>query len=276
MEFARSPLWLGTMLLLVLAEASWRLASRRGYDGRAALTTLGLMIGNIPFAVLNTLVVGSIFSLAARLTPLHWPASHWPTWVAGFVAVEFAYYWFHRASHRIRWMWATHSVHHSAEQMTLLASLRLGWTNLFSAGWLVYLPLVLLGLPPFVLVALLTLNLRYQFFLHTEAVGRLGPAEWVFNTPAHHRLHHASNEAYVDRNYGGILIVFDRLFGTLAIERTHEPIRYGLAHRPPTRNPVKLAFREWAGIFVDAFAARTPGSLARSLFAPPGNLRNPK
>lgn len=269
MEFGRSPYWLGTMLLLVLAEAGWRLASRRGYDGRAALTTLGLVLGNIPFALLNSAVVGSIFLGAANVTPLHWPASHWMTWVAGFFAVEFAYYWFHRANHRIRWMWATHSVHHSAEQMTLLASLRLGWTNLFSAGWLVYLPLVLLGMPPFVLVTLLTLNLRYQFFLHTEAVGRLGPLEWVFNTPAHHRLHHASNDVYVDKNYGGMLILFDRMFGTLALERPGEPIRYGLAHRAPTGNPLRLAFREWVIVLGEARAARGLRAKAVALLAMP-------
>lgn len=269
MEFARSPLWLGTMLLLVLAEAGWRFAKRRGYDGRAALTTLGLVLGNIPFALLNTIVVGSAVTAAARLTPLHWPVSHWLTWVAGFFAVEFAYYWFHRASHRIRWMWATHSVHHSAEQFTLLAALRLGWTNLFSAGWLVYLPLVLLGLPPFVLIALLTLNLRYQFFLHTEAVGRLGPLEWVFNTPAHHRLHHASNHAYIDRNYGGMLILFDRLFGTIAREQADEPIRYGLAHRAPTWNPLRLAFREWGIMLRDARTARGLRAKAIAMLAMP-------
>jgi len=276
MEFGRSPLWLGTMMLLVLAEASWRLAKGRGYDGRAALTTLGLMLGNVPFALLNTVVVGSIFLAAAELAPFQLPTGEWSTWAIGFVAVEFAYYWFHRASHRIRWMWATHSVHHSAEQITLLASLRLGWTNLFSAGWLVYLPLILLGLPPFVLAALLTFNLRYQFFLHTEAVGRLGPLEWILNTPAHHRLHHASNAPYIDRNYGGVLILFDRLFGTIAVEQSNEPIRYGLSHRPPTRNPLRLVFREWAGMMADALTARTPGALARALFSPPGNLRNPK
>ncbi|WP_157221145.1 sterol desaturase family protein [Flavisphingomonas formosensis] len=269
MEFARSPLWLGTILLLALAEAGWRLVKRRGYDGRAALTTLGLVLGNIPFAALNTVVVGSVFMAAARLTPLHSPASQWETWAAGLLAVEFAYYWFHRASHRIRWMWATHSVHHSAEQFTLLASLRLGWTNLFSAGWLIYLPLVLLGLPPFVLVALLTLNLRYQFFLHTEAVGRLGPLEWVFNTPMHHRLHHASNDAYIDRNYGGMLILFDRLFGTLAREQRGEPIRYGLAHRPVIANPIRLAFGEWAMMLVELRRERGLRAKAAALVAMP-------
>ncbi|BAI97380.1 sterol desaturase [Sphingobium sp. TA15] len=269
MEVTRSALWLGTMLLLVLAEAGWRLASRRGYDGAAAFTTLWLVLGNIPFAALNAGVVGSVFMAAARRTPLDWPVNHWGTWAAGFIAVEFAYYWFHRASHRVRWMWATHSVHHSAEQFTLLASLRLGWTNLFSAGWLVYLPLVLLGLPPFVLVALLTLNLRYQFFLHTEAVGRLGPFEWLFNTPTHHRLHHASNHAYIDKNYGGVLILFDRLFGTLAREQSSKAIRYGLAHRPSTANPVWLVCREWAIMLAEARHARGLRAKITALVAMP-------
>lgn len=241
----RSPLWLGFIAALVVAEALWRLRSGRGYDPRTALTTLGVVVGNIPFGLLNGLVLAGIFGLAWDHALVRLPLADWRTWAAGFLAVEFAYYWFHRASHRIRWMWATHSVHHSAEQMTLLSSLRLGWTNLFSAGWIVYVPLVLAGFDPLVVFALLAFNLRYQFFLHTEAAGRLGPVEWVFNTPTHHRLHHASNPAYIDRNYGGVLIVFDRLFGTLAREVEGEPIRYGLAHRAPTANPLTLAFREW-------------------------------
>lgn len=274
MNVERSPLWLAAMLALVLAEAGWRLACGRGYDGRAALTTLGLVLGNLPFAALNAGLLSLMFGAVWAAAPVHWPADDWATWAGGFLAVEFAYYWFHRASHRIRWIWASHSVHHSAEQMTMLASLRLGWTNLFSAGWVFYMPLIFAGLPPFVLVALLAFNLRYQFFLHTEAVGRLGPIEWLLNTPAHHRLHHASNPAYIDRNYGGVLIVFDRLFGTLAEERPGESIRYGLAHRLATANPLRLAFREWAMMLDDAWRARGWRAKARALFAPPGTTES--
>jgi sterol desaturase/sphingolipid hydroxylase (fatty acid hydroxylase superfamily) len=270
MAIERSPAWLAAMLVLVLAEAGWRLARGRGYDGRAALTTLCLVAGNIPFAAFNVLIISAVFGLATQIAPVHWPIGDWRTWATGFVAVEFAYYWFHRANHRVRWLWASHSVHHSAEQMTLLASLRLGWTNLFSAGWAFYVPLILLGFPPLVVVALLAFDLRYQFFLHTEAVGKLGPIEWIFNTPAHHRLHHASNNAYIDRNYGGVLIVFDRMFGTLATERPDEPIRYGLAHRTPTANPIRIAFREWGAMLADARRARSLRALGRALFAPPG------
>lgn len=269
MNVERSPLWLAAMLALVLAETGWRLARGRGYDGRAALTTLGLVLGNLPFAAMNAAVLSLVFGAVWAEAPVHWPADHWATWAGGFLAVEFAYYWFHRASHRIRWIWASHSVHHSAEQMTLLASLRLGWTNLFSVGWVFYMPLIFAGLPPFVLVALLALNLRYQFFLHTEAVAGLGPIEWVFNTPAHHRLHHASNDAYIDKNFGGVLILFDRLFGSFAHEQAGEPIRYGLAHRPATANPIRLAFREWAMMLSEARGAWGWRAKAAALFAMP-------
>ncbi len=268
---ARSPVWLTTMGLLVIAELIWRRRTARGYDRRAALSTLGLVAGGIPFAALNAVVLGSLFAAAWRWAPIRLPLDDWRTWAIGFFAVEFAYYWFHRASHRVRWLWASHAVHHSAEQMTLLSSLRLGWTNLLSAGWIFYLPLVLAGFDPRLVVGLLAFNLRYQFFLHTEAVGRLGPIEWLFNTPAHHRLHHASNTPYLDRNYGGVLIVFDRLFGTLGVERADEPFRYGLADRAPTANPFALAFREWGFMFRDAWRAKGFRHRLRALIGPPGS-----
>lgn len=265
----RSPVWLVAMAALILAELAWRLGRTRGYDGRAAMTTLGLVAGGLPFAALNALVLGALFEAAARLAPYQFSLSDWRTWALGFVLVEFAYYWFHRASHRIRWMWASHAVHHSAEQLTLLSSFRLGWTNLFSAGWIFYVPLVFLGIPPLAIFGLLAANLRYQFFLHTEAVGKLGPIEWVLNTPAHHRLHHASNDCYIDRNYGGVIIVFDRLFGTLARECDGVEVRYGLTHRPATYNVPLVALREWREMFRDAAHARSLGQGARCLFGPP-------
>lgn len=269
MAYERSPIWLAAMVVLVLAEVAWRLGRHRGYDGRAALTTLGLVAGSLPFAALNAFVLSKVFSAVWEVAPFKLPIDDWRVWAAGFVMVEFAYYWFHRASHRIRWMWASHAVHHSAEQLTLLSSFRLGWTNLFSASWLFYVPLVLLGLPPIMVFALLAANLRYQFFLHTEAIGRLGPLEWVFNTPAHHRLHHASNDCYIDRNYGGVLIVFDRFFGTLARERPGEVIRYGLAHRSPSNNVLVVALREWVEMVRAVRRVRGARAIARTLIGPP-------
>ncbi|MBN8815252.1 MAG: SDR family NAD(P)-dependent oxidoreductase [Sphingomonas sp.] len=240
--------------------------------GGAALTTLGLVAGNVPAAAINGLILGGLYALAWKVAPIHLPADDWKVWALGFVAVEFAYYWFHRASHRIRWLWATHAVHHSAEQMTLLSSLRLGWTNLLSAGWIFYLPLILVGFDPRLVVVLLAFNLRYQFFLHTEARISLGSLEWLLNSPSHHHcVHHGRNDAYLDRNYGGVLIVFDRLFGTFRAEREEDPVEFGLKDRPPVTNPFKLVWREWSDVFG---AMRTAGNVRGAIgvaISPPGS-----
>jgi sterol desaturase/sphingolipid hydroxylase (fatty acid hydroxylase superfamily) len=161
-------------------------------------------------------------------------------------------------------------VHHTPEQITLLSALRLGWTNLFSLGWLFYLPLVLAGFDPRMVAVLLAFDLNYQFFLHTEAVGRLGPLEWIFNTPAHHRVHHGSNPAYLDCNYGGVLIVFDRLFGTYIAERVDVPCRYGLVTPVTTYNPIRINFDPWIGLAKDLASARSIREVWMFLFGPPG------
>ncbi|WP_336966103.1 sterol desaturase family protein [Sphingobium aquiterrae] len=250
-----SPLFLAVALAAILAELVWRLRSGRGYDGRAALTTLGLVVGNIAASAINGVALGAIFGGVWAMVPHRFPVDRWQNWALGFLAVECAYYGFHRASHEIRWLWASHSVHHSAEQLTFLASLRLGWTSLLSLGWLCYLPLIAIGFDPRIVTVLLAINLNYQFFLHSEAIPKLGPLEWVLNTPHHHRAHHASNPELLDRNYGGMLIVWDRLLGTIAPE-SDSPRRYGLAGKERESHPVRLAFREWRAMLGDLAAAR--------------------
>lgn len=266
----RSPAWLAVVFGLVFVEIVWRVRSGRGYDRRNALTTLGLAAGNIPAAFLNGVVIGAVFAAVWKFAPIHLPLDDWKTWLAGFFAVEFAYYWFHRASHRVRWLWATHAVHHSPEEMTLLSSLRLGWTNLLSAGWVFYMPLVFVGFDPRLVALLLALDLRYQFFLHTEAKLSFGPLEWLLNTPSHHRAHHGRNEAYLDSNYGGVVIIFDRLFGTFRAERAEEPAVFGLKGRAPETNAVRLAFREWRDLFKDMKRAQGLRYAARIALSPPG------
>lgn len=244
--FAQYPALLPLVLLAVLAEMVWRRRiARRGYDFAAAAASLGIAAGGFVLKPVTGAAIALVYTAAWEATPLRLPVDDWRTWAAGFLAVEFAYYWSHRWNHEVRWFWATHAVHHSASELTLPAAVRLGWTNLISGGWLVFLPVVLVGFPPLVLGALLAGNLAWQFFLHTEAIGRLGPLEWVLNTPAHHRVHHACNPAYLDRNYGGVLIVFDRLFGTFQAELAGERPRYGLVHAPASNNPVTIALHEW-------------------------------
>ena len=269
-HLGRSPSLALVMLVFVLAEVLWRTrVAHRGYNVAGAMASLGIGVGNVLISGIQAVLLGALFLAASRLAPVHWPLADWRTWAVGFFAVEFVYYGFHRASHRVRWLWASHAVHHSPEEMTFLSAIRLGWTNLLSGGWLFQMPLILLGFDPRLVFGLLAINLHYQFFLHTESIGRLGPLEWVLNTPAHHRVHHASNSAYLDRNFGGILIVFDRLFGTFAGERMDDPPRYGLVHPFGTHNPFKIAFGEWRRLARDLVAARGLRSALRVALGPP-------
>ena len=186
-----------------------------------------------------------------------------------FLLSEFVYYWFHRCSHEVRWMWASHCVHHSSTHLNLSAAYRLGWTDLISGDWLFFLLPMFLGFQPLVVVAMMGANLSFQFFLHTEAIRSLGPLEWVLNTPAHHRVHHASNAQCLDKNYGGVLIIYDRVFGTFARAPADEPLRYGLLAKAPTYNPVRILFREWLDIARDLLHARSPAAVWRAVSGRP-------
>jgi sterol desaturase/sphingolipid hydroxylase (fatty acid hydroxylase superfamily) len=177
-------------------------------------------------------------TLFAGIAPFHLPRNGW-TFLATFILADFLYYWHHRIMHEWRFFWAFHEVHHSATRLNLTASYRLNW---FSGliGIFFYLPLVLLGFPPLFIVASIGLGLLYQFFQHTEAVGKLGFLEGILNTPSAHRVHHASNQPYLDKNYGGVLMIWDRLFGTYAEER--EPCVYGITTGFVSHNPFTLIF----------------------------------
>lgn len=272
----RSPVLLLLVLTLILAEALWRTRiAKRGYDGGAALASLGVAAGNMLLKPLTGGVIAAALMGVYGLTPLRLPLDDWRVWAAAFIGVEFSYYWFHRWSHEVRWLWASHAVHHTPNEFTLPAAVRLGWTNLFSGGWLVFAPLVLLGFHPAMIGALLAANLAYQFFLHTEAVGRLGPLEWVLNAPAHHRVHHASNPAYLDKNYGGVVIVFDRLFGTFAEARADEPPRYGLVHSLKSKNPFVISLHEWGRMLRDARRAGSARAALAALWRMPPPEKEP-
>jgi sterol desaturase/sphingolipid hydroxylase (fatty acid hydroxylase superfamily) len=172
-----------------------------------------------------------------------------------FLAEEFAYYWLHRCGHEIRWLWASHSVHHSPTTITFSGAYRLSITGPITGLFLFFVPLFILGFSPIAVAGMFGFNLVYQFWLHTDYIPKLGWFEYIFNTPSHHRVHHATNPAYIDRNYGGVLIIYDRLFGTFAAENSAEPITYGLLHKEPTLNPLKLFFQEWAALFRDVAGA---------------------
>ena len=225
----------------------------RGYDVRDTATSMSMGMGNLVINLGWKLVVVAIYSAVYELTPLRVPSDTWWAWVLLFFADDAAYYWFHRVSHEVRVFWASHVVHHSSQHYNLSTALRQTWVPMtYFPFWL---PLALIGIKPWMIVLQQSISLVYQFGIHTERVGRLWrPLEFVFNTPSHHRVHHGSNQMYLDRNYAGILIIWDRLFGTFQGES--EPVRYGLTTNLTTHHPVRVAFHEYAAIGHDLREAR--------------------
>jgi sterol desaturase/sphingolipid hydroxylase (fatty acid hydroxylase superfamily) len=186
------------------------------------------------------------------------------------IAQDFCYYWFHRASHRVRWMWAAHVVHHSSENMNFSTAFRQSLMYPFAGMWVFWLPLVILGFDPNWVVFVVLLNLGLQFFVHTQAVKKLGPLEWLFNTPSHHRVHHGRNPQYIDKNYAGVLIIWDKLFGTFVPEE--ETVIYGITKPVNSFNPLKVTFSEWRDMFSEVTArGLTLLERFKILFAPPAS-----
>ena len=186
-----------------------------------------------------------------------------------FLLEDLTYYWFHRLSHERRFWWAAHVNHHSSQHYNLSTALRQTWTGGVAGTWALWLPLAFLGFPPAMIAIQKGISLVYQFWIHTEAIGKMPRwFEAVFNTPSHHRVHHARNPRYLDRNYAGVLIVWDKLFGTFQPELDEEPCRYGIVKNLGDFNILRVAFHEWAGMLGDV--ARHPRHALGYLFGPPG------
>ncbi|MDO6705917.1 sterol desaturase family protein [Photobacterium sp. 1_MG-2023] len=193
------------------------------------------------------------------------------TLLAAFLLQDFCYYWFHRASHHVNWLWASHIVHHSSQKMNFTTAFRQSLTYPISGMWLFWMPLILIGYPPETVVLVVGLNLGFQFFVHTRMIKRLGWLELMFNTPSHHRVHHARNPEYIDKNFAGVLIIWDKLFGTFVPENDQIVIRYGIREDFTGWHPLKATFHHWVHIF---HAALAPNQSIRArfyrLFGPPG------
>ncbi len=198
-----------------------------------------------------------------RLTTL---PNTWWVFVFAFVGVDFFYYWFHRGSHRVMLFWAAHAPHHSSEDFNFAVALRQGPLQPL-VSQLFYLPLALVGVPHPLFVTMATISLLYQFFIHTELVDKLGPLEWVLNTPSHHRVHHGCNAAYIDKNHGGIFIVWDRLFGTFVEETS--PAVYGTVTPARTWNPLRAVWLPFADIVTKWRYADSIVDVVRAVFGPP-------
>ncbi|MBM2886044.1 sterol desaturase family protein [Chromobacterium phragmitis] len=186
-----------------------------------------------------------------------------------FLGQDFLYYWFHRVSHRVRWLWAAHSVHHSSTRMNFTTAFRQSLMYPLAGMWAFWLPLAWLGFPPQQVVAVVLLNLAFQFFVHTQIVPKLGWLEYVFNTPSIHRTHHAKNPRYIDHNYAGVLVVWDRLFGTFVEERDSDPCEYGTVKPVSSFNPLWVSVVEWRDMLVEAWRADNWRDRLVSLLGPP-------
>ncbi|MEV6966670.1 sterol desaturase family protein [Hamadaea sp. NPDC051192] len=264
-------LWsIPAFILLTLLEAiSYRLHpddDELGYAAKDTATSLSMGLGSLGFDLLWGIVPALAYSAINLVTPLHVPIT-WQWVLVCLLAQDFFYYWSHRSHHVIRVLWASHVVHHSSRRFNLSTALRQPWTGFTS--WLFYLPMIALGVHPAVLAFCSSVNLVYQFWIHTERIDKLPrPLEFLLNTPSHHRVHHASQGGYLDRNFGGILIVWDRLFGSFAPE-IERPV-YGLTKNIGTYNPLRVAFHEYASIGRDLRAARTWRERLGRIFGGPG------
>lgn len=238
------------------------------FTARDTVTSLSMGAGAVAVGVVFRAAALLLYAwLFAYVAPWHLPADRWETWVGVILAIDLLWYAYHRMSHRIRLMWAAHQAHHNSNYFNTSTALRQKWNQWFET--LIWIPLPALGVPPWMVLAGFSINLIYQFFTHTESIGRLPrPIELVFNTPSHHRVHHGSDDLYLDRNYGGILIVWDRMFGTFQPE-AHRPT-YGLTTPLHTSNLITLQFHEYAAIVRDVRHSATWRARLGHVFGPPG------
>jgi sterol desaturase/sphingolipid hydroxylase (fatty acid hydroxylase superfamily) len=254
-------------LLLLTVEAVLAAIMRRDlYEVKDTAASLTMGIGNVIVGLFTKAMMFLLFTWLYKFRVMTLPNVWW-VWVVAFFADEFSYYWFHRTSHECRLFWASHVVHHSSQRYNLGTALRQTWTGSFY-GFVFWLWMPLVGFSPYVVFVMQALSLIYQFWIHTELVRSVGPLEGVLNTPSHHRVHHASNPQYIDRNHGGTLIIWDRLFGTYEPER--ERCEYGLTTNINTYNPFRIAFHEWIDIVRDVRAAKSWSDAVKFVFGRPG------
>lgn len=258
------------ILLILIEMIAWRVTGRGRYETRDSAASLLMGLGS----EIAPLLGGGAFVIAAFMAAYEFrimtiPNEWWAVLIC-FVLDDFRYYWWHRISHERRFFWASHVIHHSSQHYNLSTALRQTWTGTITGALFFKTPLVLLGFHPLMLAFVSALNLFYQFWIHTEMIGKMGWFEKLFNTPSHHRVHHATNPEYLDANYAGTLIIWDRLFGTFVEEDTSIDVKYGIIKNLKSFNPIVIAFNEWAGIGKDLLGARSLNDVAGYLFGAPG------
>jgi sterol desaturase/sphingolipid hydroxylase (fatty acid hydroxylase superfamily) len=266
------PWFIGMLFLELAVTRAGVMQERRmrgevlGYDRLDTRTSLLMGTGSMVVNGIWRIVEIAGLSAVAALSPLDLGHT-WVAWVVAMVGIDFMYYWDHRAGHEVRLLWAAHVVHHSSQRYNLSTALRQTWTGEYT--FLFFIPVVAVGVPVEIALAAWSLNLLYQFWIHTEAIGKLWRwFEFLFNTPSHHRVHHGAQSQYLDRNYGGVLIVWDRLFRTF--EPEGERVVYGLTKNITTYNPLKVATHELFAIARDVRSTRSWRARLGYVFRGPG------
>ncbi|WP_299367333.1 sterol desaturase family protein [Winogradskyella sp.] len=265
------PFFILAMALELYVTTRAQLKHVKGYEVKDAFASIAMGLGNVFLGFASKAIVLLVFFWIYDNYRLFEIPIVWWSFVLLFFADDFSYYWFHRISHECRLFWASHVVHHSSQHYNLSTALRQTWSGGFYT-FIFWLWLPLLGFHPAMIMLQMSISLLYQFWIHTEAIDKMPRwFEAIFNTPSHHRVHHGSNPIYLDRNHAGILIIWDRLFGTFQPELKEEKVTYGLVKNIKTFNPIKIAFIEWIYMFRDALSGRkTLKDRFLYLIKPPG------
>jgi len=262
------PNTLPALAILLIAEMIYMIKEHR-HDNKDMFSSFGLTLGAIPISFITTGIIIFTYSLLYQFRFFTLPSDDWWVWVILFFGDDISYYWYHRMSHQIRFLWASHMVHHSSEKFTLSSGLRVPWTSNLTGTFLFWAWMPLMGIEPYMVIFMKSISVIYQFWMHTETIRKMPKwFEAVFNTPSHHRVHHSSNVEYLDKNHAGTLIIWDKLFGTYQ-EEIFKP-KYGLTEDIKSYNPFVIAFHEWKNIFRDLKKAKNIRERLHYCLKPPG------
>ena len=255
-----------TMIFIEILISNFR--NQNFYKSSDTLCTIGLLSGNIivAFAIKGMVLAFHIYLYQFRIFEFVNQIPIWALWIITFISIDLVFYVYHRMSHRIRFLWAIHLSHHSSEEMNFAVSFRQAWFGPISKiPFFMVLPL--LGFDPTIIAVAGVISTLWGIVGHTQVIGKLGPLEWIFNTPSHHRVHHGSNKQYIDKNYGNLLIIWDRLFGTF--EPEDEKVKFGLVNNVNTFNPVKVTFMAWMSMINDLKQKNSFIEIIKVIFGPP-------
>ena len=257
------------VLAMIFAEAlisNWQ--NRKYYKKEDTYCTVGLLAGNIvmAFAIKGLVLAFHFYLYQFRIFDFANTIPLWAMWILTFIMIDLVFYVYHRMSHRIRFLWAIHLSHHSSEEMNFAVSFRQAWFGPISKIPF-FMTLPLLGFDPTIIAVAGVISTLWGIVGHTQIVDKLGPLEWVFNTPSHHRVHHGSNKQYIDKNYGNLLIIWDRMFGTF--EPEEEPVTFGLVNNVNTFNPAKITFMAWSSMIEDIKNKNDFSEMLNAIFGPP-------